>query len=442
MTTRLSPLDTAFWSLEAPDAPLHIGALAAFLPAPGVTVDPDALIGVLAARAQTIPRLRRRVRSSWNPLEGPYWEDQPDFDATAHLTHHAVDQSATGLEDTVAALMAKPVPRHAPPWEIHLLSTGTGFFLLFKVHHAAVDGLRALEVGMRLFDQFADAPPRSTTSTTSRPATVPPTGPLPLRLLRAIPVEARRTLRAAELAGDALLASVGGVERALLRPSELRRPAPGPPALALPTLDLDEIRTVRKAHGGTVNDVVLALLAGTLRAWGESDDARVLVPVSDRGGRRSGATAGGNRLSGYLVDLPVSEPDPRERLRLVREAMDAHKRRGPRRGAGAVALLADLLPASGHQLTAPLLRSSAPLLFDALVTNVPMPDFSFSLGGHALTGLHPLPPLAQRQTLAVAVSSYLGRVHLGLRGRFASPARTADLRDALDASMAELLATC
>ncbi len=74
------------------------------------------------------------------------------------------------------------------------------------------------------------------------------------------------------------------------------------------------------------------------------------------------------------------------------------------------------------------------------MTNVPLPDFGFSLGGHRLAGLHPLPPLAQGQALAVAVSSYRGRVRLGVRGRFVSPARTADLRDALDASMAELLA--
>ncbi len=315
MTTRLSPLDTAFWSLETPDAPLHIGALATFEPEPGATVDPAALLALLAARAGTVPQLRRRVATSWNPLEGPHWQDRPDFDASAHLTHHVLDGLPdASLEETVAALMARPVPRDAPPWEIHLLDAGRGgFSLLLKVHHAAVDGLRALEVGMRLFDQFADVPPRSAAA---------PSGPGgsagsaatwssgPLGLLRSIPVEARRTLRAAELAGDALRASLGGLERTLLRPSELRRPAAGPPALALPTLDLDEIRLIRKAHGGTVNDVVLALLAGALRAWGESADVRVLVPVSDRGGRRAGTPGGGNRLSGYLVDLPVAEPDP------------------------------------------------------------------------------------------------------------------------------------
>jgi hypothetical protein len=202
---------------------------------------------------------------------------------------------------------------------------------------------------------------------------------------------------------------------------------------------VDDVRLIRKAHGGTVNDVVLAVLAGALRGAGERADVRVLVPVSERGRRSAaGAPKAGNRLSGFLVDLPVSEPDPVTRLRLVREEMNARKATGPRRGAGAVALLADLVPAAAHPFAAPLLRPSAGLLFDALVTNVPLPDRPFSLAGMPVTGVHPLAPLARHQALAVAVSSFRGRLHLGLRGRFATP----QLCGAVDAAVEELLASC
>lgn len=489
MTIRLSPLDHAFWSLESPDAPMHIGALAVFGGGPAGPVDAYAVAALLAERAQRIPRLRRRVRSSRNPLEGPGWEEQPHFDAAAHIVRHELPAEVTaqlnaatgneGLCRIVGELMARPVPREAPPWEMHLLGPTSGgadrepvLFLLLKVHHAVVDGLRAMELGLRLLDGFADAGtgadadsgadsgagaghagsagPARADRTAGQTA---PGGPAALRLLRALPLEARRTLRATEIAGSALVAAVDGVERAVLHPSPLRpsllRAAvqlPAPVAsglgLALPAVAVDDVRLIRKEHGGTVNDVVLAVLAGALRGAGERADVRVLVPVSERSRRSAagaaGAQAGGNRLSGFLVDLPVSEPDPVTRLHRVRAAMDACKAAGPRRGAGAVALLADLVPAAAHPFAAPLLRPSAGLLFDSLVTNVPLPDRPFALAGMPLTAVHPLAPLARHQALSVAVSSFRDRLHLGLRGRFATPRLAA----AVDAAVAELLATC
>ncbi|WP_042387362.1 wax ester/triacylglycerol synthase domain-containing protein [Streptacidiphilus melanogenes] len=465
MTPRLSPLDHAFWCLESPDAPMHIGALAVFGGGPAGPagppgrVDAEAVAALLARRAQRIPRLRRRVQPSRNPLEGPGWEDQPDFDAATQTVCHQLpadvtaDPSDPRLCRIVGELMARPVPREAPPWEMHLLSpAGIGgadgepvLFLLLKVHHAVVDGLRALELGIRLLDGHSEAPDPADPEASAAPTPLAAaSGPAPLRLLRSLPIEARRTLRATEIAASALLAAADGVDRALRHPSPMRPPLLRAPAtsghgLALPALVVDDVRIIRKTHGGTANDVVLAVLAGALRGAGERTDVRVMVPVSQRGRRTAtGTPAAGNRLSGFLVDLPVSEPDPVARLRRVRATMDARKAAGPRRGAGAVALLADLVPPAAHPLAAPLLRPSAGLLFDALVTNVPLPDRPFALAGMPLTGLHPLAPLARHQALSVAVSSFRGRLHLGLRGAFATP----ELSRAVEAAAAELLATC
>ncbi len=139
---------------------------------------------------------------------------------------------------------------------------------------------------------------------------------------------------------------------------------------------------------------------------------RALIPVSRR--RPRSAHPQGNRLSGYLIRLPVDDPDPLRRLDTVRTAMIRNKDAGPNRGAGAVALLADHVPALGHRLGGPLVGQAARLWFDILVTSVPLPGFGLRLGGNQLAEVYPLAPLAPGQALAVAISTYRGRVHYGL----------------------------
>jgi WS/DGAT/MGAT family acyltransferase len=184
-------------------------------------------------------------------------------------------------------------------------------------------------------------------------------------------------------------------------------------------LDLDDVHRVRKTVGGTVNDVLIAVVAGALRRWlderGDGSEGvapRALIPVSKR--RPRTAYPQGNRLSGYLMRLPVEDPDPLARLASVRDAMDRNKDAGPNRGAGAVALLADHVPALAHRLGGPLVGQAARLWFDLLVTSVPLPSLGLKLGGHPLTAVFPFAPLAPGHSLAVAVSTYRGSVHYGL----------------------------
>jgi WS/DGAT/MGAT family acyltransferase len=184
-------------------------------------------------------------------------------------------------------------------------------------------------------------------------------------------------------------------------------------------LDLDDVHRVRKVVGGTVNDVLIAVVAGALRRWlderGDGSEGvapRALIPVSQR--RPRTAHPQGNRLSGYLMQLPVHDPDPLGRLGAVRAAMDRNKDAGPGRGAGAVALLADHVPALGHRIGGPLVGQAARLWFDILVTSVPLPSLGLKLGGNPLTEVYPYAPLARGQSLAVAISTYRGNVHFGL----------------------------
>lgn len=184
-------------------------------------------------------------------------------------------------------------------------------------------------------------------------------------------------------------------------------------------LGLDEVQRVRKATGGTVNDVLIALVAGAMRRWlderGDGSEGiapRALIPVSRRGPRT--AHPQGNQLSGYLLRLPVGEADPVVRLRAVRAAMDRNKHVGPHRGPGAVALLAEHVPPLGHRLGGPVMAQAARLIFDVLVTSVPLPSLGFRLAACPLTEVCPLAPLARGQSLAVAVSTFRGGVHFGL----------------------------
>lgn len=172
---------------------------------------------------------------------------------------------------------------------------------------------------------------------------------------------------------------------------------------AVVRLDADHLNRARTNLGGTLNDAVLSVIAGGLRSWlaQHGDTAavtgggsiRAFIPVSMRG-RRAGRRDGGNQLSGYLCDLPVGEPDPVARARTVQADMRRNKAAGPTQGAGAFPLVAEALPAAVHRVATPLLGWAAPLLFDAMVTTVPLPDVPLRLDAAELREIYPMAALA------------------------------------------------
>ncbi|WP_369198466.1 wax ester/triacylglycerol synthase family O-acyltransferase [Streptomyces djakartensis] len=412
----LAPLDLAFWNLESADHPMHLGALGIFT-AHSPTAGAHAA-DLLAARAAGVPGLRMRIRDVWQPLPvalrspfsfgGAAREPDPDFDPLHHVRLH---RPATDFHAAAGRLMGRPLERSRPPWEAHVLPGADGdcFAVLFKFHHALADGLRALTLAAGVMDPM-DMP-------ASRPRPAAPPRPL-LPDVRDLPGMVRGALsdvgRALDI-GSAVARSSLDVRSAPAlgcEPSGTRRTAGV-------VLDLDDVHRIRKTVGGTVNDVLIAVVAGALRRWlderGDGSEGvapRALIPVSRR--RPRTAHPQGNRLSGYLIRLPVDDPDPLARLASVREAMDRNKDAGPHRGAGAVALLADHVPALVHRLGGPVVGQAARLWFDLLVTSVPLPSLGLKLGGHPLTAVFPLAPLAPGHSLAVAVSTYRGGVHYGL----------------------------
>lgn len=452
----LSSLDISFLAIENADTPLNLGAVA-LLDTDG---DPGAvprLAAALAQRAADVPRLRRRLRQEWLPLGGASWAEDPAFDATRHIrVHRTVGQGgAEELSAWVGRMLGTPLDRARPLWEFHLLDglhlaapsapaaapCRPTVALLAKFHHAFVDGISAGAVLYALVDGG---------SATG----IPEPAELPEGRLRTPRKLARRALgplaglsdpqSVARLATKTLSTAAGVVQTMASPPSGFPFDTTVGPQrqFAMSSVCLADVKAVRRAHGGMANDVLISLVAGATRSWlrknNHDPDAvalRAMVPIA---GRRGNAGASGNNFSAFLIDLPVSEPDPLIRLARVRMQMEHHKEVGPEGGAGAVAGLTNLLPPVAVRLAGPMLAGHAARLFDVLVTAVPIPRPA-TIAGAAVCEVYPIAPLAQGQPLGVAVSTYRGRAYVGITADPVVVPDPAGLADAVPHALDELM---
>ncbi|WP_406628968.1 wax ester/triacylglycerol synthase domain-containing protein [Amycolatopsis sp. WGS_07] len=418
----LSSLDVAFLCLSRETAPMHMGVALVF--APEEPVRPERITELLARRAANIPPLRRKIRAELFPPGAATWVDDPDFQAVKHIRHHRLTTlyDPDPLPEFAARWIAEPLDPRRPLWELTVVTgfPDGGFAVLLKLHHALTDGAGAYAVTVGLLD--------------GKPLPEPaPAIPRPRSPLSAV----RDTLETAGIASS--------VVRAARPPClPLAAPATAERCLGFARLASADLRRIRRTHGGTTNDVVLAVLSGALREWlvnrgirATGRSVRALIPVSVRG--RAAEQVGGNKLSGYLCDLPIGVDDPVRRLTEVREAMARNKAAGPTRGAGAFPLLAERVPAALHWLGTRTAGLAAPLLFDLVVTTVPVPPARHALAGSPLTQVYPFVPLAPRQAVGIAVAPYRDSVHIGLQANREAVEDLGSLRDAVAKSAAELL---
>ncbi|WP_082857629.1 wax ester/triacylglycerol synthase family O-acyltransferase [Amycolatopsis regifaucium] len=429
---QLSALDVAFLCLESDTTPMHMGAVVTFRP--HGQVHARKLTALLAERAARIPKLRQRPRTVLFPPGAASWAEDPDFVASEHISHHHLSSlyEPDPLSAYASRWMGRPLDTGKPLWDLRLV-TGLPdgeFALLLKLHHALTDGAGAYAVAAGLLDELP-RPARRAHSGAGPPA--------PRSPVDAVKEALGATLAQAGIASSVVRATRSPVSPISAPPSTERR-------LGLVRLDVGDIRRIRRSHGGTANDVVLAVLAGALREWminrgQRADDRalRALIPVSMRG--RSAEQLGGNKLSGYLCDLPVGLDDPVARLRAVQREMSRNKAAGPARGAGAFPLLADRMPPMLHRLGSKVAGLAAPLLFDLVVTTVPVPPNRLTLDGTRLEGVYPFVPLAPRQAIGIAVATYRDSVHIGLQANGAAVSDVGSLRDGVLKSAARLLDT-
>ncbi|MFZ0122365.1 MAG: wax ester/triacylglycerol synthase family O-acyltransferase [Pseudonocardiaceae bacterium] len=424
---RLTGLDTAFLCLDRDVSPMHLGALAIFRPVhPG---DPTRLAALLADRAQSLPQLRQRVQPAEFPLAAAQWVDDPGFCAKDHVELHQLDRldgldCRDGAADLAAELMIRPLQRHRPLWEFHVISglDGGRFAVLLKMHHALGDGLNALEIGLQVLDEVAprgDGARSSSTTDDRAPLSTQPSVQSRMWRVPGDVEDARGSVAVQMSQATRIVTSVLRSVRLPSPASPLVTMSSGRRILAMAQLDLLPVRRIRAHYGGTVNDVLLAVVTGGLREWlvARGDPIgglflRAFIPVSRRA--KSSNRTGGNRLSGYLCELPVGEPDPGKRLLAIRRAMEQNKATGADSGPGAIPVLADQLPSAVHRVVAPVAGQAASLLFDLMVTSIPVPSIPFTLDGAELEEVFPIAPLAAGQALVVGLSWYQDTAYIAL----------------------------
>jgi WS/DGAT/MGAT family acyltransferase len=462
---RLSPLDASFLYAEHRTAAMHVGAVMTFAPPEDGPFDVEAFTELIGGRLGLVPRYRQKLREVPGRLGLPVWVDDPDFDLAFHVRRSALPAPGTEdvLRELVGRLLGRQLDRSRPLWEVYLvegLADGR-FAVVTKTHHAMVDGLASMDIGAVLLDLTPQ--PRETPPDVWRPAPEPSglelaasaAGAALRRPWEALDTAGRVVADVRKAASD-IGRTVEGVVSAGRGAAATRPVSPLTAATGeqrrygMARTPLADHRAVRKANGGTVNDVVLAVVAGGLRRWmisrgeplTEGTSVRAMVPVSVRARSRDGAAAGsgGNNISAYLVDLPVAEPDPLLRLAAVRDAMEAHKRGGQAVGAAALVGLVGLAPPVLHSLGARLASQFSSRLYNVLVTNVPGPPRPLYAMGARMLDMFPVVPLAGGQAVAIGITSYDGGVHYGLTADRDALPDVDVLAGAMADSLAELVA--
>jgi WS/DGAT/MGAT family acyltransferase len=395
----------------------------------------DRLVRQIESRLPRLARYAQRAVGVPLALGHPSWEDDPEFLVRHHV--HAWGLPPPGgeaeLREATARLVAQPLERERPLWEMHVLAglAGGRTAILQKTHHCMIDGMAGAQLLDVLLDARAGPTPRLLARTLPHPATALPGAPQ--RLASAIGAELSARARGARDAWRALTrpqAARHAVERlrgaafsALRLAADDVPPLPwnapiGPRrVLAFTRLALEDVRRVRAARGGSVNDVVLATLAGGLRRFLEADgfetrglELTALVPVSLRSAAESAQL--GNRVSAMLVPLAVDPVDEVSRLAATRAATERLKSSGAWTGIDALLELVDGLPAPLVALVARRIRLRR--LANVIATNVPGPREPRWLCGARVAELRPIVPICDGMGLGLAVFSYDGWLHVGL----------------------------
>jgi WS/DGAT/MGAT family acyltransferase len=437
MPDRLSALDASFLYLEDSTTPMHVGELAVFR-RPRTGFDYDRLVELIEQRLALVPRYRQKVVHVPGRLARPVWVDDSDFDVAYHVRRSALPKPGTDaqLHELVARLMSRPLDHTRPLWEIYLVEglARNRAAVITKTHQAVVDGIGAMEIGQVILD--VSPTPRAPVENLWMPQPAPSSMQLVMdAVAEAVqrPGELVENVRSAAMDTVATVQKIAGALGGLASAARTAvTPPPGSPLnvrispqrrFAVARTRLEDYRAIRRVHGGTVNDVVLAALSGAMRNWllsrGEAVTAsttmRAMAPMSVHNADGDGASSG-NRVSAFLVDLPVGEPNPVVRLHHVSHAMREHQESGQSVAADALVKVSGFAPPTLHALGARAASSFSRRLFNVVVSNVPGPQVPLYAAGAKMMEIFPVVPLAKNQALSIGVTSYDGGVYFGLNG--------------------------
>ena len=435
----LAGLDSWFLYGERHEAPLHIGATYIFEGTPhGKGQGGRGALGLaqtIEERLHLVPRYRQKVM--WLPgnLGNPVWVDDPDFDLSYHVRRAALPSPGDDatLRDYTARVFARPLDLNKPLWEMTVIEglSGGRVAVVNKVHHAMVDGMSTVDLATLLLDS---APTATKYQKPKRwkPRPAPTQGDLVRRVAAELsPLDAIKRLaqiRPQEIAETVMRSPwSGGLQLALawLRPGSPlffnQRIGPHRRVHSV-KVPLQDLKDVKSAFGGTVNDVVLAVIGEAMARWlDHRGDAvphalRVFAPVSVRDDSHRYKL--GNLVSGMVVEVPMAPMKPKERLNRVTEATGDLKRSRQAVAAHTLSNLANFAPATLQALAGRVVIAqpqwSRQSVINIVATNIPGPQFPFYTGGAELLDIWPLVAIYHSLGLNIAIISYNGSVHFGL----------------------------
>ncbi|MEX2556221.1 MAG: wax ester/triacylglycerol synthase family O-acyltransferase [Actinomycetota bacterium] len=437
---RMSGIDASFLYFETPNMHMHVVAAIVFDPStvPG-GYSFDHVKEMIRSRLHLAKPLRRKLVPTPLNLDHPVWVEDNDFDLDYHVRRIGCPSpgSEEQLSEIVGDIASRPLDRTRPLWEVWIVEgLENGYTAaVAKMHHCTIDGVS----GANFMVHFFDLEPQGTERPGVDADWKPDRRPTDLELLgRALIARAQRPLNWVRVV-PATLKSVGGFIAARRRtegpgmPTPLRAPRTSFNATITPHrrtafthVPLDDVKAIKREFGTTVNDVVLAIVAGALRRYLESRDEMpdrsllAAVPVSVRTGEEEG-DVGSNRVSAMFSTLATDVDDPVERLKQIAEA-----NRGAKEEHKAIG--ADMLTKWG-ELAAPLTFSLAARFYTGLkladrhavvhnlvISNVPGPAFPLYFAGAKLVAMYPLGPIFDGAGLNITVLSYMDQLYFGLIG--------------------------
>jgi diacylglycerol O-acyltransferase len=435
---RLSFLDNSFLIAENPKSHMHIAGTATYEAGPlkklDGGIDFEKIVEYVTSKLHLIPRYRQVLE--YTPIENyPIWIDDPHFNINYQVRHTSLPRpgDVQQLKRLSGRIMSQQLDRSKPLWEMWIvegLEGGDHFAIITKVHHCMIDGMSSVDLLEVLLS------PEPTSKIELGPRWLPRPAPTRweisqaelwrranmafdvVRSLRRLMVEARdprSDLRAL------LRATRDAVGSSLRQVSDTPLNQPIGPHRRFDWLqmDLEAIKDVKNRLGGTLNDIVLTTVAGAVRRFLEGRrvdvellDFRVMAPVSVRSGDEHRMP--GNRVSAWMLDLPIAERDPRRRLAKIRESTTRLKETKQALGAEILTRVGEWTPSTLLSLGAQMLTRALP--FNLVVTNVPGPQVPLYMLGAKMLDNYGQVPLTDYLGLGIVLFSYAGKLCWGFTG--------------------------
>jgi WS/DGAT/MGAT family acyltransferase len=456
----MSALDAGFFFAESENTPMHVGSVAVFDgPAPSY----GDVVRLLMSKLPLVPRYRQRVRPVPLHLGRPLWADDPHFQILYHVRHTAVPRPGSDeqLRNLAGRVLGQRLDMAKPLWELWLVEglADDRWAIISKVHHCMVDGVAGSDLMQLMFDLTPDAtheapkdwtPQRNPSTLSLLAGTLTDSVSHPLQQLGSVPGLSNAVTSAKGLANSSrtMASTVPSLARQAITPTARSLNGPIGPHRRWAWTDgrFEEFKAVRRAFGGTVNDVLLTaitrgfrdLLEGRGELSSEKLVVRSMVPISVRRASQKGAL--NNQVTAVFVDLPVGEPDPVARLARIRGQMDEYKKTMQAVDAPSIIALGDFVAPAMLSLGVRSALQAGQMWCQTVTTNVPGPRVPLYVLGKRMLTATAYVPIAGGTRCSIGIFSYLDTMTFGINADFDAYPDVDVLSGGIRAGIEELLA--